>query len=59
MLENADGSPRTPNVPLGISEGMYSRGIHGPRLTESPDPEVSQENQKTDEETDGWMVAPF
>lgn len=40
QLENADGSPRTPNVPLGISHGMYSRGIHGPRLTESKDPEV-------------------
>ena len=40
LLENADGSPRTPNVPLGITQSMYSRGVHGPRLTESPDPEI-------------------
>ena len=40
LLENADGTPRTPNTPLGILQGMYSRGVHGPRLTESADPEV-------------------
>ena len=40
LLENADGTPRTPNIPLGITQAMYSRGVHGPRLTESAVPEV-------------------
>jgi hypothetical protein len=40
LLENADGTPRTPNLPLGITDGMFSRGVAGPRLTESDDPET-------------------
>jgi hypothetical protein len=40
QLENADGTPRTPNVPLGVTDSMYSRGVAGPRLTESADPET-------------------
>ena len=42
QLESADGTPRTQNIPLGITQGMYSRGVHGPRLTESADPVVRQ-----------------
>ena len=40
LLENTDGTPRTPNIPVQVREQMYSAGVHGPRLTESADPEV-------------------
>ena len=40
LLENADGSPRTPNLPCGFEPSMFARGVAGPRLTESEDPET-------------------
>lgn len=40
LLENADGSPRTPNLPCGIEPSLFARGVVGPRLTESDDPET-------------------
>ena len=39
-LTNADGSERHGNLPLEFTAGMFSRGLAGERLVNSPDPDI-------------------
>lgn len=59
LLENADGTPRTPNVPLGIAESMFSRGVAGPRLTESADLETRRLYSWWSSTQHSWKAAGY